>query len=177
MRRPLALCLALLAAPALAADHAHEHEHAHAGHADTAPHEHGVASIRLALEDKQLELLIELPAMDALGHEQRATTPEERAALMRFQRELLQSAGVVSIAPGCRQLSGEAAADGGEGEHRDVQLVYRLECPEAPRQLDFRALFARFPSLQQGRLEALGASGGESAELSPASPVFSWQAP
>lgn len=145
-----------------------EHEHAH----DSAPpHEHGAAHLTLAREQGVVRIEIDMPMADALGHEQRPSTPEQRAALMKFQREMIPHSVVIE-APGCSQVTGEASAEGGEGAHRDVHLIYQLQCPTDVKQLGFAGLFKRFPSLQRVRAEWLDDSGAGAAELTPASPAL-----
>ncbi len=163
--RPLLVGLLFSSTLAVAGEHAHEDSKA------ASPHEHGVADIRLVRDGAMLRVEIDLPMADALGHEQRPSTPEQRNALHSFQRSMVSPASVLNTTPACTAQSGEASAEGGDGEHRDMQLIYQLECPAGVLKTDFSPLFKKFPTLQQARLQWLSGPQADAHEINPAQAV------
>ena len=88
----LTLPLALLPfAPAHANEHTHGHEHDE--HASLDAHEHGSASLNIALEGNSLELELDSPAMNLLGFEHAAHSTADRAKLASVKRLLESLAG------------------------------------------------------------------------------------
>ena len=169
IRRPVVATLMLLALPALA----------------QGVHEHGAARLDAVLEGNRIELLLTLPAMDAVGFERAAANDAEREAIEAARRRLLDhaqlwrftpSAGCVARAP---MLHVDAAGDAGDAHHdhdhvpghahHDWQARYRFECarPDQLRRI-VTGLFAGFPRLQRVDLQWIGPAGATAQALSPA---------
>ena len=76
----LALPFALLPLHAAqAANHEHSHAHAHEEHASLDAHEHGVASLNVALDGQTLEIQLQSPAMNLVGFEHEAKSDADKA--------------------------------------------------------------------------------------------------
>ena len=79
----LALPFALLPLHAAqAANHEHSHAHAHEEHASLDAHEHGVASLNVALDGQTLEIQLQSPAMNLVGFEHEAKSEADKAWLV-----------------------------------------------------------------------------------------------
>ncbi|WP_416397057.1 DUF2796 domain-containing protein [Allohahella sp. A8] len=88
----LASASLILAAPAMAESKHHDDEHRQHG-----KHEHGAASMNIALDGKQLIVELDSPAMNILGFEHAADTPEDKAVAADMWKRLQHPNGVVSL--------------------------------------------------------------------------------
>ena len=182
----LALPFALLPLAAQAHEHSHDHDHAHDS---LGAHEHGVASLNVALDGKLLELQLESPAMNLVGFEHAAKSDADKAKVAAAKRELEQPLSLFALASGdCKatEVELESPLFGGEGhehdhhahegEHSDVQAHYRFECANANelKQLDLGELFKRFPATEKIQVQLIGPSGQQGVELTPAQPRLSF---
>ncbi|WP_028238725.1 DUF2796 domain-containing protein [Stutzerimonas azotifigens] len=210
MRAYLLPCLLLLPLTAFAADdhdhhahdhahsheHAHEHEHEHEHeHGALGAHEHGAAELDVALENNELTLALDSPAVNFLGFEHAPGTPEEqgKAADVRMMLErplewlgLAEAAGCEVIEqsiqgqaiglghPGYGERSAQPAAE--QDGHSDLEASYRLKCqaPDALDGLDLRALFAKYSGLERLQVQFVGPDGQAGAELTPSQPRLSF---
>ena len=186
--RPLLLALpfALLPLATQAHDHSHDHDHAHDS---LGAHEHGVASLNVALDGKLLELQLQSPAMNLVGFEHAASSDADKAKVAAARRDLEQPLELFALVSGdCKAtdvelespLFGEDDHDhdhaAHESEHSDIQAHYRLECAKANelKQLDLGALFKRFPATEKIQVQLIGPSGQQGVELTPAQPRLSF---
>jgi hypothetical protein len=180
---PFAL-LPLVAAQAHEHDHDHDHEHSHDS---LGAHEHGVASLNVALDGQTLELQLESPAMNLVGFEHAAKSDADKAKVAAAKRELEQPISLFALNSGdCKAtqvelespLFGDADHDhdhdhhAHQGEHSDIHAHYRLECAKANelKQLDLAELFKRFPATEKIQVQLIGPSGQQGVELTPAQP-------
>ncbi len=194
MRRLLlALPVALLPLTAVAHD-AHDHEHGTLG-----AHEHGVASLNVALDGNTLELALDSPAMNLVGFEHAATSEADKAKVAHVRQQLAdpQTLFALNAAAGCsvsRQtlespLFGTAAHEhehehsepaGDEQEHAhehsDIQAHYAWTCttPGALTQLDLTPLFQHFPGTRTLHVQLIGPNGqkGQDATATQATVAF-----
>lgn len=191
MRRTLlALPLALLPlALAQASSHEHEHDHAHEEHGSLGKHEHGVASLNVALDGQTLEIQLESPAMNLVGFEHAANSDADKAkvAAARKQLEQPQALFALPIEAKCSlketelesPLFGDAKHDEHdedhdhehehEHEHSDIDASYHFACtnPEALQTLELGSFFGTFPATEKLQVQLIGPSGQQGAELTP----------
>jgi|UniRef100_A4XZ44 hypothetical protein len=187
----LALPFALLP---LAAAQAHEHGHDHDHHHDSlGAHEHGVASLNVALDGNLLELQLDSPAMNLVGFEHAAKSDADKAKVAAAKRELEQPVSLFALSSGdCKatevELQSPLFAGKGhdhkhdhhdhkhEGEHSDIHAHYRFECAKANelKQLDLAELFKRFPATEKIQVQLIGPNGQQGAELTAAQPRLSF---
>lgn len=181
MRRLLlALPFALLpVALSYAHDHQHDEEHGSLG-----AHEHGVATLNVALDGQVLELGLESPAMNLVGFEHAASSDADQAKVAAVRAQLEQPLALFALptAAGCSvaeqtlasPLFGEhaSAEHEHEHEHSDIDANYRLTCqqPAALQTLDLSVLFRQFPATQKLNVQLIGPNGQQGAELTPANP-------
>jgi hypothetical protein len=175
MRRLLlALPFALLP---LALAHAHD-EHDHDQHGSLAAHEHGVASLNVALDGNTLELELDTPAMNLVGFEHAASSDADKAKVAAVRQQLEQPLALFGLAQdaGCSEsakdlqspLFGDASAAG--HEHTDIHAHYQLTCAQPGKlaRLDLGPLFTTFPATQTINVQLIGPNGQKGLQASPA---------
>lgn len=165
--RPLLLALsttALLAAAALLPGLARAQAHGHAAH------EHGRASVDIAIERSQLTLALDTPLDNLLGFERAPRTAAERQAADAAVARLRAADGWVRIDPqaGCTLaevvLESAALGLGGdthkEGEHAEIAGTVTYRCTDATRasyiELGLADAFKRIRSVE---VQVAGPSG------------------
>lgn len=189
MRRLLlALPFALLPlAAAQAQTHDHDHDHGSLG-----KHEHGVATLNVALEGSTLEIELESPAMNIVGFEHAATSAADKKTVAAARAQLEKPMALFSLpaAAGCSltehelhsPLFGTADHDHDDDaadhdhdhdhEHSDIDADYTFTCkqPEALKTLDLSAFYKQFPATQKINVQLIGPSGQQGVESTPANP-------
>lgn len=184
MRRLLlALPFALLP---LAVAHAHdEHDHDHQ-HGSLGAHEHGVASLNVALDGNTLELELDTPAMNLVGFEHAATGEADKAKVAAVRQQLDQPLTLVGLAKeaGCSKsaaklqspLFGDAQAAGHEHEHTEIHAHYQLTCSQPGKlaQLDLGPLFTAFPATQKINVQLIGPNVQKGIQATPAQAVVAF---
>ena len=176
MKRLLPGLIALLGANAVSAQHAH------------APHEHGAASLRVAIDGELLQIEFASPLDNLVGFEHAPRTDPQRKALAdaesllnRFERLF-----VVPAAAGCKltgtelehpfddhaghEHAGNGHADDEHGDapdHAELSITYTLRCA-APAALDTLqvGVFDAFPRTGRIRAERVSPRGQTAATLS-----------
>ena len=184
MNRFLLTTLAVaLATPVLAFDRQHS------------SHEHGAATMLMAIEDNEVQLRIESPAANLLGFENAARTDAEKQGLKQAVKDLRNADNVVQF-PGqaeCRvkrasvlhTVGAEDIHDEGKHEghkhdehteqesHSDFIIEFRFECGVIAKlnQLDVK-LFSKFPLLETLDLQYIAPQGQGAAELTAKKTLF-----
>ena len=183
MRRIL-LALPLTLLP-LAAAQAHDET----AHASLGKHEHGIATLNVALDGQTLEIQLESPAMNIVGFEHAANSTADKATAAAARTRLGQPLQLFALpaAAGCSVISSELhsplfdaapqpQADAHTHQHTDVDADYALNCahPEQLRDLDLSPLFSQFPATIKVNVQLIGPSGQQGAELSRDNPRLSF---
>ena len=178
-----ALPLALMPLALASAD-----EYAH-DHGSLDKHQHGVASLNVALEGAKLEIELESPAMNILGFEytpssqsDQATATAARAALQSplelFALPAAADCAVSEIEVESPLFANDDhehthADDKGES-HSEIDAAYELTCrqPEALTSLSLAPLFKQFPGMTKVTVQLITANDQKGAELTPAGPLI-----
>lgn len=177
-------------------DHAHEHTHDHGEeHGSLGAHEHGVASLNVALDGQTLEIQLESPAMNIVGSEHAASSESDKASVAAARARLEKPLQLFALpaAAGCSvtevelqsPLFGKAHAHDEDDhaehaahdhEHSDIDAAYRLTCsnPDALETLDLTTLLRQFPATEKVAVQLIGRSGQQGAELSKAQPTLTF---
>jgi len=192
MRRILlALPLALLPLTiAQAASHEHDHDHAHEEHGSLGKHEHGVASLNVALDGQTLEIQLQSPAMNLVGfeHEAKSDADKAKVAAARQHLEQPQALFALPIEAKCALQDSELDSPlfGGhahdehehadEHGHSDIDASYRFACAnaEALQTLELGSFFGTFPGTEKLEVQLIGPSGQQGAELTPSNSRLSF---
>ena len=187
----LALPFALLPLHAAqAANHEHSHAHAHEEHASLDAHEHGVASLNVALDGQTLEIQLQSPAMNLVGfeHEAKSDADKAKVAAARQQLEKPQALFALPIEAKCALQDSELDSPlfGGhahdehehadEHGHSDIDASYRFACAnaEALQTLELGSFFGTFPGTEKLEVQLIGPSGQQGAELTPSNSRLSF---
>ena len=187
----LALPFALLPLHAAqAANHEHSHAHAHEEHASLDAHEHGVASLNVALDGQTLEIQLQSPAMNLVGfeHEAKSDADKAKVAAARQHLEQPQALFALPIEAKCAlqdsdldsPLFGGHAHDehehADEHGHSDIDASYRFACAnaEALQTLELGSFFGTFPGTEKLEVQLIGPSGQQGAELTPSNSRLSF---
>ena len=187
----LALPFALLPLHAAqAANHEHSHAHAHEEHASLDAHEHGVASLNVALDGQTLEIQLQSPAMNLVGfeHEARSEADQAKVAAARQHLEQPQALFALPIEAKCALQESELDSPlfGGhahdehehadEHGHSDIDASYRFACAnaEALQTLELGSFFGTFPATEKLEVQLIGPSGQQGAELTPSNSRLSF---
>ncbi|HKS13403.1 MAG TPA: DUF2796 domain-containing protein [Pseudomonas sp.] len=184
MRRLLlALPFALLP---LAVAHAHDdHDHSHGS---LGAHEHGVASLNVALDGTTLELELDTPAMNLVGFEHAASSDADKAKVAAVRQQLEQPLKLFAVTKdaGCSEsaedlqspLFGDVPAATHEHahEHTDIHAHYQLTCTQPGKlaQLDLGPLFTAFPATQKINVQLIGPNGQKGIQASPTQAVVTF---
>ncbi|OQX03122.1 MAG: hypothetical protein BWK73_40550 [Thiothrix lacustris] len=165
----LSLCLALSASNLYADDHKHEHE-------EHGAHEHGAATLAIAVGEEGLEIMLESPAANIVGFEHAATTDADKQKLADAVKKLEAGAELFSMntEAGCTLKSAEVisgllgnATDAAGEAHNDMDVTWSFACTQ-PAELKEVAvkLFAAFPDgFQHIKAEWVTDKGASAVEL------------
>lgn len=141
-------------------------------------HQHGAATLSVAVEGNAVELEFESPLENLVGFEHAPRNEKERQAMQAMKQRFAepQSLFMPSPAAGCR--ANPARLDlprAGSGEHADVHVTLAFECktPAALRSLEVR-LFEAFPRLQRVKAQVAAPGRQTGAELTPGKLRIDW---
>lgn len=127
------------------------------------PHVHGIATLNIVLENHDVHLALESPAVNLLGFEHAPVTAEEKTAFHATRQILTEPTRLFALpSAGCRLVDSDVRmpeihshADGDDGhdhheEHADIYASYRFQCSRIAELNEIRMdLFAIFPGIQQ----------------------------
>jgi len=168
---PVLLC-ALLSAP-LPVNAAHRQHGAHV---------HGVATLTVALEDHQLDVEFESPAINLLGFEHAPRDEQQRRAVRQAAQRLREPSALFAFTEAAHCVSvgtkvnsalletPEDKQDGDDGEHHhaDFNAVYGFRCeqPQALRSVAVH-LFKQFGGIRKINAQWLTATAQNASVLTP----------
>lgn len=187
MRHALPLVLLPLHA-ALAGNHEHVHEHAHEAHASLAAHEHGVASLNVALDGQILEIQLQSPAINLVGFEHEAKSEADKAKVTAARQHLEQPQALFALPIEAKCALQESELDSplfaehaheehdDEHGHSDIDASYRFACTNAGalQSLQLGNFFASFPGTAKLQVQLIGPGGQQGAELTARHPHLSF---
>lgn len=175
---------AVISASAIAADDHEEHHTSHGAHV------HGEATLTLALEGSDVEIMLESPAANIIGFEYKAATEEEKR-IEKQAADTLKSAGMFTFSGADCELEkvvvalpgvGSEAAHDEHGDHHDDHDSHHNEAPEkhsevlanyhyhceklAELEQVSTGLFKAFPKLKKIEAMWVSGSGQGAVELS-----------
>ena len=187
MRRLLlALPFALLPLAVVHAAQAHDHEHG-----SLAPHEHGVGTLNVALDDNTLELDLASPAMNLVGFEHAATTDADKASVAAAKARLENPLTLFNLPPAAKcvveaqelnsPLFDPAPEEGAskaktEHHHSDVEAHYAFTCAEPGqlKNLDLGTFFKTFPGTHTFKVQLIGPNGQQAVNVSAKAPTLTF---
>ena len=135
-------------------------------------HEHGHATLQLAIEGEAVEMKIELPGENVVGFEHAAETDEQRAKVEEAKTALADPLALFSLAgaSGCTVSSAEVEVHQ-EGDHNAFEAEYELSCTDVSAVTGLETtLFELFPSLEEIDVEYVTPNGQGAGELEAGEP-------
>lgn len=144
-------------------------------------HEHGAATLDVAVEGKRVSIRLESPLDSLLGFERRPRTDAERKAAAELLTRLRQGKGLFQPSPGAQCTLAEAtvtapvlesAGSDAKGGHADLEAAYSFDCTQPGQLAELRVdLFDSFKRLERLNVQLIGSSGQARAVLGPRSRV------
>ncbi|HHX35270.1 MAG TPA: DUF2796 domain-containing protein [Gammaproteobacteria bacterium] len=165
---------------------AHDHEHQHS----LGAHVHGVASLNIALEDQQLTMQLESPAMNIVGFEYTPSSAKDQQAVVDAERTLKNEQLLFSLTSAAQcalssltiendlteqHAEHDHSADE-EHQHSDINVSYLFKCatPTKLRSIDFTGFFKAFPLTEKINVQLISAEAQQGTELTANNPLLSW---
>lgn len=133
------------------------------------PHQHGVATLDVAVERTRITLQFESPLDNLVGFERAPRTDAERKALDAALAKLREPAGLFRIDPaaGCKPAGADVKAPTfTAGEHSDVDATFTFDCTDATRATHLQTeLFGAYARLQRVQVQVALEKGQRGLEL------------
>lgn len=137
-------------------------------------HQHGVAAVKVTLQERQLAVVIEGPAEIIVGFEHAPGSDAQERAVRRARQQLndQQSLFAVSAAARCeprrRQITIDLSPPGTGDTHSEFAAEYRWRCtvPGELRYIDMGFL-RTFPHAKEFRAQVVTGSGQKTGRLTP----------
>ena len=193
-RALLTLGIAWLLAFSVGAEEAHRHAHQHAhGDGDTqrqhGAHVHGMASLTVAQDGRQVLLELESPAANIFGFEHAPGNEQQRTVVREALHTLRNPESLFAFPDGAGCVFQEADIDTpftadshsehahaeAHAAHSDILAGYRFECahPERLEQLRL-GLFSAFPRFEELRVQFILGGHQGAATLDATKPVLAF---
>lgn len=133
------------------------------------PHQHGVATLDVAVERTRITLQFESPLDNLVGFERAPRTDAERKALEAALGKLRDAAALFRIDPAavCKPAGTDVKPPSfGSGGHGDVEATYTYDCGDASKAAHAQTeLFAAFARLQRVQVQVALEKGQRGLEL------------
>lgn len=160
-------------------------------------HEHGHAILNAAQDGNEVEVSIEVPAMDMVGFEHQPENEQQKALIEKIEAALLKGGDVISFAKTAEchlekakvesaLLSDHDDHEGHEGHeehadheehggHSEFEITYHFHCDKPAKLSGFELkLFNVSSSLQEVDVNWFGETAVKKAELSPKQSVMTF---
>jgi hypothetical protein len=148
------------------------------------PHQHGVATLQVAVDGGTLTLNLESPLDNLLGFEHVARTEQQKAAVRGMAERMNKAVTLFVPTPAAHCTSASVKLEspvleptktaGGDG-HADLdgEFMFRCEHPETLHDIEV-ILFDGFPNLRQIDVQVASPRGQAAAKLSPKQRRITW---
>ena len=154
-----------------AAEDSHEHDSEHADEKrQLESHEHGVSTLKIAIEGQNVQMELESPANDIVGFEHAPENDKQKAAIESALIQLRNATGVFtpSTEANCiiKENSAEFEIEEGHSEtHSGFHVTWKMTCSN-PKQLTSleTSFFKLFPKAKEIEVEMISASGQKAIE-------------
>ena len=137
-------------------------------------HEHGAATLQVAIEGSMVEMAIAIPGESIVGFEHAAETDEQKAAVTAETERLGKPMDLFTLpeAAGCEVASAEVELHQ-EGDHNEFEAEYALTCADTGAVTTIQTkLFEMYPELEEIEVEYATPGGQGAAELEADSPAL-----
>lgn len=133
-------------------------------------HQHGKATLDVAIEGKSLTLEFESPLHDLVGFERQPANDKERAALGALDAYLESGqAFVPTAAAGCKLAEAKARSAEAGKDHAESRATLRFDCSDmaALKQVE-AAIFKQYARLKRIDVRLVTSKGQSASRLTPA---------
>ena len=161
----MGLCLSFFWGYSNHASESHDHEKRQLG-----SHEHGVSTLKIALEGKNIQMELESPANDIVGFENLPKNNKQKAAVEHALLLLQEPNGVfvLSSEANCKIKKNKAEFEVEKGEgatHAGFHVTWKIKCenPERLKNLE-TTFFKLFQKAKEIEVEIISGSGQEAIE-------------
>ena len=154
----------------------HEH-HAEQNHRQHDAHEHGAAAMNIAIEDSQLHIELESPAINIVGFEHSPRSSQQKQTVQQAA-SALKNAGKMFELPSeakCKLMEAEVESPllkndhdhhGHEEAHSEFHASYVFQCQEIKELKNIRILiFKQFSATHEIRVRLITSHGQTVSEL------------
>ena len=155
------------------AEDSHKHEHDSEHTADTRQlesHEHGVSTLKIAIEGQNVQIELESPANDIVGFEHAPENNKQKADIENALSLLQKATGVFIPSSEAKCITNENSAEfeieeGHSETHSGFHVIWKLTCSN-PKQLKNleTTFFELFPKAHEIEVEIISASGQKAIE-------------
>lgn len=145
--------------------HGHEKEHEHEKR-QLDSHEHGVSTLKIAIEGRDLNMELESPANDIVGFEHAPENKNQKDTIQKALSQLKNMKGIFLTPTNAEciimNVSGEFEV---EKDHAGFHIIWKIRCnnPENIKTLT-TSFFKLFPKAEEIEVEVVSASGQKAIE-------------
>jgi len=153
------------------AEDSHEHDSEH--HSETRQlesHEHGVSTLKIAIEGQNVQMELESPANDIVGFEHAPENNKQKADVENALSLLRKANGVFIPSSEAKCITNENSAEfeieeGHSETHSGFHVLWKLTCSN-PKQLKNleTTFFELFPKAHEIEVEVISVSGQQAIE-------------
>lgn len=158
-------------------DHAHEH-HSKQAHRAHSAHEHGAAVMNIAIENSQLHIELESPAMNIVGFEHAPRTKQQKQTVQQAAATL-KNAGKLFELPveaKCKIIEAQVESPllkkhhdhhGHKEAHSEFQASYVFQCQKVEALKNIKVeIFKQFSATEEIRVQLISNTGQTVKKLS-----------
>ena len=154
-----------------AGEDSHHHDSEHAGEKrQLDSHQHGVSTLKIALEGQSMQMELESPANDIVGFEHAPENNKQKADIENALSLLQKATGVFIPSSEAECITNENSAEfeieeGHSETHSGFHVIWKLTCSN-PKQLKNleTTFFELFPKAHEIEVEIISASGQKAIE-------------
>ncbi len=143
-------------------------------------HEHGVSKLKIAIDNNEVQFILEAPGSDIVGFENKPKNKEQKAKVAGALEILSQPAKLFQLPAPARCSTTSVHTEFSlaeepdtkiehdeEGDHAEFNVTYLFECssPDEFREIGI-GYFDQFPNSKEIELQAISDFGQLSAEIS-----------
>ena len=168
--------------------YAQQHQHAPSLEA----HQHGVATLNIALEEQQLALELHSPAINIVGFEYQPRSDADKQAVLVAERTLKNEQLLFKLTPAAQcalsavSINNDLAEHSDEHhspaehedqhQHSDIQVSYQFNCavPAKLAEIDLDGVFKAFPLTETIHVQLISANAQQGVELSQGNTAIRW---
>ena len=155
-------------------DHADEDSHGHSDHAGEKrqldSHEHGVSTLKIAIEGQNVQMELESPGNDIVGFEHAPENDNQKADVESALSQLKNEAGffIPSSEANCKikENSAEFEIEEGDSEtHSAFHVIWKMKCSNPSQFTNLETTFFQlFPKAKEIEVEIISESGQKAME-------------